>query len=71
MYIQPNEEGWSFSGVLEEGQFCLVYKDKDIIYYGQMEISTTETLFIGTQEDCDVEIEKLELYQTEEISLSA
>jgi len=61
MYIQPNEEGWSFSGVLEEGQFCLVYKDKDIIYYGQMEISTTETLFIGTKEECDAEIQNLGL----------
>ena len=66
MYIQPNEEGWSFSGVLEENQFCLVYKDKDIIYYGQMEISTTEKLFIGTKEECDAEIQNLGLISNSE-----
>ena len=66
MYIQPNEEGWSFSGVLEEGQFCLVYKDENIIYYGQMEISTTEKLFIGTKEECDAEIENLGLISNSE-----
>jgi len=61
MTIQPNEEGWSFSGTLESNQLSLAYKDKEIIYYGKKETSTTETLFIGTFEECEAEIQRVGL----------
>jgi hypothetical protein len=61
MIIQPNEDGWSFSGALESNQFCLVYKENEIIYYGKKEISTTETLFVGTFEECESEIQRVGL----------
>jgi hypothetical protein len=61
MIIQPNEDGWSFSGTLESNQLCLVYKDGEIIYYGKKEISTTETLFVGTFEECEAEIQRVGL----------
>jgi hypothetical protein len=61
MIIQPNEDGWSFSGTLESNQLCLVYKENEIIYYGKKEISTTETLFVGTFEECEAEIQRVGL----------
>jgi hypothetical protein len=61
MIIQQNEDGWSFSGTLESNQLCLVYKDGEIIYYGKKEISTTETLFVGTFEECEAEIQRVGL----------
>jgi hypothetical protein len=59
MTIQPNEEGWSFSGELQEDQFCFVYKDSIRIFYGKSNISTTDTLFIGTKEECEEEMVRL------------
>ena len=61
MTIQPNEEGWSFSEPLQNGQMCLVYKNNEILYYGQKETSTTETLFVGAFEECEQEIKRLGL----------
>jgi len=61
MNIQPNEDGWSFSGTLESNQLSLAYKDKEIIYYGKKETSTTENLFVGTFEECEAEIERVGL----------
>jgi len=59
MIIQPNEEGWSFSGELQEDQFCFVYKDSIRIFYGKSNISTTDTLFVGTKEECEEEMVRL------------
>jgi hypothetical protein len=59
MIIQPNEEGWSFSGELQEDKFCFVYKDSIRIFYGKSNISTTDTLFIGTKEECEEEMVRL------------
>jgi hypothetical protein len=59
MIIQPNEEGWSFSGELQEDQFCFVYKESTRIFYGKSNISTTDTLFIGTKEECEEEMVRL------------
>jgi len=61
MTIQPNEEGWSFSGELQENQYCFVYKDTTRIFYGKSTISTTDTLFIGTAEECEAEMIKVEI----------
>ena len=59
MIIQPNEEGWRFSGELQEDQFCFVHKDRTRIFYGKSNISTTDTLFIGTKEECEAEMVRL------------
>ena len=59
MIIQPNEEGWSFSGELQETQFCFVHKDRTRIFYGKSNVSTTDTLFIGTKEECEAEMIRL------------
>jgi len=61
MTIQPNEEGWSFSGELQEDQFCFVYKEGVRIFYGKSNISTTDTLFIGTKEECEAEMVRMGL----------
>lgn len=61
MTIQPNEEGWSFSGELQQDQFCFVHKDGTRIFYGKSNISTTDTLFVGTKEECEAEMLKLEI----------
>jgi hypothetical protein len=61
MIIQPNEEGWSFSGELQEDLFCFVHKDSIRIFYGRSTISTTDTLFVGTKEECEVEMSRLEI----------
>ena len=59
MIIQPNEEGWSFSGELEENQFCFVYKDVTRIFSGKSTISTTDTLFVGNSQECEQEMLRL------------
>lgn len=59
MTIQPNEEGWSFSGELQENQLCFVHKDNVRIFYGKSIISTTDTLFVGTEEECETEMNNL------------
>jgi hypothetical protein len=59
MIIQPNEEGWSFSGELQEDRFCFVHKDGIRIFYGKSTISTTDTLFIGTSQECEQEMLRL------------
>lgn len=61
MIIQPNEEGWSFSGELQENQFCFVYKDNTRIFYGKSSTSTTDTLFVGTKEECEAEMLRLNI----------
>ena len=61
MIIQPNEEGWSFSGELQENRFCFVHKDNVRIFYGKSNISTTDTLFVGTREECEAEMLRLNI----------
>jgi hypothetical protein len=61
MIIQPNEEGWSFSGELQENQFCFVHKDNVRIFYGKSTISTTDTLFVGTSQECEQEMLRLQI----------
>jgi hypothetical protein len=59
MIIQPNEDGWSFSGDIQEDQLCFVYKDNNRIFYGKSTISTTDTLFVGTSQECEEEMLRL------------
>jgi len=61
MTIQPNEEGWCFSGELQQDQLCFVYKDNNRIFYGKSTISTTDTLFVGTSQECEEEMLRLNI----------
>ena len=60
MIIQPNENGWSFD---ESNSWKLVHDGASIIFFEQTNksISTQSNLFIGTQEECEAEINRLGL----------
>ena len=61
MIIPPNENGWSYDDSV--GNWKLVYADKLIVIYEQTDasIATQSTLFVGTQEECEAEINRLGL----------
>ena len=61
MIITPNENGWSYDD--STGNWKLVYADKLIVIYEQTDesIGTQITLFVGTQEECEAEINRLGL----------
>ena len=61
MIIPPNENGWSYDD--STGNWKLVYADKLIVIYEQTDASTAtqSTLFVGTQEECEAEINRLGL----------
>jgi hypothetical protein len=60
MIISPNEKGWSFD---ESNSWKLVHDGINIIIFEQTDksISTQCILFVGTQEECQSEINRLEL----------
>ena len=60
MIIQPNENGWSFD---ESNSWKLVHDGRNIVFFEQTDkaISTQSILFIGTQEECEAEINRLGL----------
>ena len=60
MIISPNENGWSFD---ESNSWKLVHDGINIIIFEQTDksISTQNVLFVGTQEECDSEINRLGL----------
>lgn len=61
MIIPPNANGWSYDESI--GNWKLVYSDKLIVFYEQTDesIATGGTLFVGTHEECEAEINKLGL----------
>jgi hypothetical protein len=61
MIIPPNENGWSYDDSI--GNWKLVYSDKIIIFYEETNkaISTQSVLFVGTQDQCEEEIIRVEL----------
>lgn len=61
MIITPNENNWSYDDSV--GNWKLVYANKLIVIYEQTDqsIATQSTLFVGTQDECDVEIIRLNL----------
>jgi hypothetical protein len=61
MIIKPNENGWSYDD--STGNWKLVYSDKIIVLYEQTDqsIAAQSTLFVGTHEECDEEINRLAL----------
>lgn len=60
MNIEPNNEGWRFD---ESVSWKLIHNTIDIIFFEETDksISTQEQLFIGTKEECENEIKKLNL----------
>jgi hypothetical protein len=61
MIILPNENGWSYDD--STGNWKLVYADKVIVFYEQTDesIATQSTLFVGTHEECETEINRFGL----------
>ena len=61
MIITSNENGWSYDD--SAGNWKLVYEDKTIIFYEQTDksIATQDILFVGTEQECEIEIERLYL----------
>jgi hypothetical protein len=60
MIISPNENGWSF----DESNSCkLVHDGTNIIFFESTDksISTQSILFVGTQGECEDEINRLNL----------
>ena len=61
MIIPPNENGWSYDD--STGNWKLVYTDKLIVLYEQTDqsIGTQNTLFVGTEQECEDQIKNLDL----------
>ena len=61
MIIPPNENGWSYDD--STGNWKLVYADKIIIFYEEINVSiaTQSTLFVGTEQECEDQIKLLNL----------
>jgi hypothetical protein len=66
MIIPPNENGWSYDDSV--GNWKLVYTDKLIMFYEQtnQSIATQNTLFVGTEQECENQIKILDLKYPEE-----
>ena len=69
MIITPSANGWSYDDSV--GMWKLVYEEKTIIFYQQtnQSIATPQTLFVGTEQECEDQIKLLDLKypeQTEE-----
>lgn len=67
MIIPPNENGWSYDDSV--GEWKLVYADSLIVIYEQTDqpIATGSALFVGTKEECEAEIARLNLKHPHEI----
>ena len=67
MIIPPNENGWSYDD--STGNWKLVYADKIIIFYEETNVSiaTGSALFVGTEQECEAEIARLNLKHPHEI----
>jgi hypothetical protein len=61
MIIPQSANGWSYNDSV--GMWKLVYNEKTIVFYEQTDqpIATPQTLFVGTHEECEIEIERLGL----------
>ena len=61
MIITPDENDWSYDDSVDNWK--LVYADKLIIFYEQTDksIATQDILFVGTEQECEIEIERLNL----------
>jgi hypothetical protein len=61
MIITPSANGWSYDDSI--GKWKLAYEDKTIIFYEKTDesIATPTTLFVGTKDECEEEIIRVEL----------
>lgn len=61
MIITPSADGWSYDDSV--GNWKLVYVNKVIIFYEQTDesIATQSVLFVGTKDECEEEIIRVEL----------
>lgn len=61
MIIQPNNDGWAYDD--STGNWKLVYSGDQTVLFEQTDqsVATQSTLFVGTKEDCEAEIERLGL----------
>jgi hypothetical protein len=68
MIIPPNENTWSYDDSI--GNWKLVYDENAIIFYEQTDqsIATPKTLFVGTKEECEAEINRLGLLEVSAVS---
>jgi hypothetical protein len=66
MIITPNANGWSYDDSV--GMWKLAYEEKTIIFYQQtnQSIATPQTLFVGTEQECEDQIKLLDLKYPEE-----
>ena len=64
MIIPPSENGWSYDD--STGEWKLVYSDKLIVLYEQTDqsIATQSVLFVGTEQECENQIKRLNLNST-------
>ena len=68
MTILPNENGWSYDDSIG---WKLVYEQDQIVIFEQTDsVATQGTLFIGTKDECDAEIARLNLKHPHEIEES-
>jgi len=60
MNIEPNNDGWRFD---ESVGWKLIHNDIDVIFFEETDkaISTQEKLFVGTKDECEEEIIRVEL----------
>jgi hypothetical protein len=68
MNIESNNEGWTFD---ESVGWKLIHDGHNIIFfdYTDMAVSTQTILFVGTKEECEVEIIRLNLIRQSEIKV--
>ena len=61
MTISHNENGWSYDD--STGNWKLVYDGNQIVLFEQTDqcVATQSTLFVGTEQECVTEIERLGL----------
>jgi hypothetical protein len=66
MNIEPSETGWTFD---ESVGWKLIHDGYIIIFYEHTDkaVSTQAILFIGTEEECEAEIARLELTWVHEL----
>jgi hypothetical protein len=65
MIILPDANGWSYDDSV--GKWKLVYADKLIVLYEQTDqsIATQSVLFVGTEQECEDQINLLSLAKPE------
>lgn len=64
MIISPDENGWSYDA---SADWKLVHENGIIVEQTDQSIATQSALFIGTKDECEAEIARLNLKHPHEI----